>query len=912
MNLWKNVLIASAVSAVFALMYITGIFGPLEDRLYDLFLHFRSNRTHIDSVAFLDVDDAAIAYNGIYPWPRSIPADGLLRLKEYGTRAAIFDIEYIDNGPQGVDILYLNQGLGDDFYRSFTEIDSSVADIFSALRSGRLKLSDLDNYAGSISALIGGERENLYTRAQGVARDNDLYLAQALALLGRSWLTLNLRETPLDGEQAERRPFAEERFSYPVKAAPNAPRGAGFIDILPTLPAFAQAAKGSGFTNIEIDDDGVRRRVYLAQKVGDYWYLQLAFAPLIDYLGRPDIVLEKRKLTIKQAQMPDGTRDIVIPLDAKGRMLLDWPKTDYKDTLDHISFADFSLLAEIESELEKYSRALAAADLDFFIQFDPELIELPFILSDMTKLFDTAYARKNHALENTSTSALTADESFNDYLEYRNLSYALIADLLAPAPATAVQALVPRLSAEFPESAEIIADAAEYIVQLANALEVNLNRWNELTESNDKRLRDKFCIIGRVDTGTTDYGANPFYGKYVNVGTHGVVLDTILCESFIVPVSTWLNALFMLVFIPLFFLASARLSPVTRFTAGISVTVLIIAAIIALLRFAGIFWGPTGIVFAALSAVIIREIISYAGSEKEKSFIRSAFSTYVSDDVVKEIIADPSRLQLGGTKRHMTAIFTDVRGFSGISEKLDPEDLVSLLNRYLSAMSDVVLSEKGTIDKYEGDAIIAFFGAPLDLSDHALRACISAITMKKIETEMNKAIMEQKLSPFPLFTRIGINTGDMVAGNMGTENKMNYTIMGNAVNLAARLEGVNKQYGTAILASEATVLETENHLLTRKLDRVRVVGINEPVRLYELLDTAEHAAEKQKKLVEVFHEALNHFEKRNWENAATGFKEALAIYPDDNPSRIYHKRSVECAGKPPDDSWDGIYNLTSK
>jgi adenylate cyclase len=916
MTRWKNVLVGLAVSLVFALVSITGILSSLEDQLYDLFLHFRPTRTHIDSVVFLDVDDAAVAYNGVYPWPRSIPADGLLRLKEYGTRAAIFDIEYIDNGPQGVDSLYLNQGLGNDFDRSFAEIDSAVTDVFSALKSGRLRLSDIDDYAGSISTLIGDERENLYIRAQGVARENDRYLAQTLALFGRSWLTLNLREFPLDGEQAERRPFSEEHFSYPVIAADGAFRGAGFVDILPTLPMFAQTAKGSGFTNIEIDDDGVRRRVYLAQNVLDHWYLQLAFAPLIDYLGRPDIVLEKRKLTIKQARSPSAAseqkaRDITIPLDAKGRMLLDWPKTDYKDTFDHISFADFSLLDEIEAELEKYSRALAATDLNFFIQFDPDLTDIPFILSDMTELFDAAYTIKNHALENTSEIDV-ANESFDAYLEYRNLSYALMAKMLDPNPSVTVQTLAGTLSAEFPESAEMIQNEADYIAQLVNNLEVNLKRWHELTESNNRMLRDKFCIIGRVDTGTTDYGANPFYGKYVNVGTHGVVLDTILSESFVVPVSTWINALFILIFIPLCVLASARLSPVTRFVAGISVTAIVIGVIILLLRFAGVFWGPAGIVFAMLSAVITREIISYAGSEKEKNFIRSAFSTYVSGDVVKEIIADPSLLQLGGTKRHMTAIFTDVKDFSAISEKLDPEDLVSLLNRYLSAMSDVLLAEKGTIDKYEGDAIIAFFGAPVDLSDHALRACVSAIAMKKIEAELNKTVMEQKLSPSPLFTRIGINTGDMIAGNMGTENKMNYTIMGNAVNIASRLEGVNKQYGTAILASEATVLETGNHLLVRKLDRARVVGIKEPVRLYELLDTAEHASPEQRKLVESFHKALDHFENRSWKKAAAGFKETLAIYPDDQPSKIFRERSMEFNKKPPDDSWDGVYNLTSK
>ena len=227
-------------------------------------------------------------------------------------------------------------------------------------------------------------------------------------------------------------------------------------------------------------------------------------------------------------------------------------------------------------------------------------------------------------------------------------------------------------------------------------------------------------------------------------------------------------------------------------------------------------------------------------------------------------------------------------------------------------MSDVVLEEKGTIDKYVGDAIVAFFGAPLDLPDHALRACVSAIKMRKIEQEMNKEILENNLSPIPLHTRIGVNTGNMVAGNMGTVNKMNYTIMGNAVNLSARLESVNKQYGTWILASETTVRETGDALLYRKLDRVRVVGINEPVRLCELIDMADLASDMDKKFVAVFHQALAFFETRKWKSAVDGFKEALSIRPNDTGSIIYLDRLKQFSVSLPDESWDGVYNLTSK
>lgn len=363
---------------------------------------------------------------------------------------------------------------------------------------------------------------------------------------------------------------------------------------------------------------------------------------------------------------------------------------------------------------------------------------------------------------------------------------------------------------------------------------------------------------------------------------------------------------------PPLFVLSRRLTPLLRVTTGFAVTLALFAASVLLFRFTGVYWGPLGAVLGMIAALITREIVSYAGSEKEKQFIRTAFSTYVSHDIVKEIIADPSRLQLGGTKRRMTAVFTDVKGFSTISEKLDPVDLVSLLNLYLSKMSDIILEQKGTIDKYIGDAIVAFFNAPLDLADHAVHACISAINMKKAEEELNKIIQEQKLSPVPVFTRIGINTGDMVAGNMGTSNKMNYTIMGNAVNLAARLEGVNKQYGTCILASEETLRETGDRFLYRKMDRVRVVGINEPVRLCELIDTAALADEQMKKLARVFHDALALFEKRQWKQAAQGFREILSFKDDDTPSQIYLERSEQFIVRPPEENWDGVYNLTSK
>jgi len=601
-----NAIIGLSAAILFSFLYIVGAFNSLESRLYDFFMRFRANRERIDNVVFLDVDDSAIFFNGVFPWPRSIMAEGLLRLKEYGVGAAIFDIEYIDRGPQGVDSLYLKQGLNNDFNRSLSEINSKAQEIFSALKTGRIGRNDIDHYAGIFLQQVNSLHKDLFTKAQGIARDNDRYLTQAISLSGKSWSTLNLRMKPLDGEQAQRRQVAE-RFAYPVNASENAHKGAGFIDVLPALPAFAQAAKGAGFTNVEVDSDGIRRRIYLTQKIDDCWYLQLSFAPLINYLGNPEIILNKNKLIIKQAHFPDGrVKDIEIPLDHKGRMLLDWPKQNYHDSYSHISFAQFSILDEVEADIEFYSRALANTDIWLFAQFDPSINRAPVILANLKELFDAADKTKASAIEYES------DSFFDDYIKYRNEAYLLLEDLFSQDLGVKVKELAIQLGEKSPKNAEALGIEAEYIEQLFNVIKVNYEQRRDISAENEKMIKDKFCIMGRVDTGTTDIGANPFHGEYINVGTHGVVLDTILSESFIITSGKWSRIIFLLIIIPLFFILTAKQTPVVRASTGFAAALLVFIAAILLFRFTGIYWGALGAVFAMIGAIITREVIAYA------------------------------------------------------------------------------------------------------------------------------------------------------------------------------------------------------------------------------------------------------------------------------------------------------------
>jgi class 3 adenylate cyclase len=323
------------------------------------------------------------------------------------------------------------------------------------------------------------------------------------------------------------------------------------------------------------------------------------------------------------------------------------------------------------------------------------------------------------------------------------------------------------------------------------------------------------------------------------------------------------------------------------------------------------------VVFGILNSLLYRKKVKEIEDAHIKlqyfnNNMRQAFSTYLSEDVVEEIISDPARLQLGGVSRHMTALFSDIKGFTSIAEMLTPNHLVDLLNYYLSTMSDIILEQKGTIDKYQGDSIVSFFGAPLELDDHALRACTAGIMMKRIENEVNKYVLEKGISPSPLLTRIGVNTGDMVVGNMGTQKKMNYTIISNAVNLASRLEGVNKQYGTWILATDSTIHETKGKLLTRRLDRVRVVGINEAVRIHEILELKSDASDALFEQVYLFHKAMDLFEERNWKDAEAAFNQVLKIHPNDGPSKHFAERCQQYIQYPPAADWDGSYQITEK
>jgi len=303
------------------------------------------------------------------------------------------------------------------------------------------------------------------------------------------------------------------------------------------------------------------------------------------------------------------------------------------------------------------------------------------------------------------------------------------------------------------------------------------------------------------------------------------------------------------------------------------------------------------------------QLFRYFTEEKKKRELKSTFSKYVSPAVVDELLKDAENLKLGGRKEHMSVFFSDVRGFTTISEKLPPEELSRVLNLYLTPMTELVFKNKGTLDKYIGDAIMAFFGAPIKGNSHAKDACRCALQNLEKLKELQKEFEAQGLPHIDI--GIGINTGAMSVGNMGSNIVQNYTVMGDSVNLAARLEGINKEYGTRIIISQFTFDEAKEDFTAREIDRVRVKGKLEPVRIFELICEGE-ATDKVAENLKLFAQGYTLYHQKQFGDAQEYFKKAFAVTQNDPVSELYIERCQDYLNSAPPEDWDGVFVMKTK
>jgi adenylate cyclase len=428
-------------------------------------------------------------------------------------------------------------------------------------------------------------------------------------------------------------------------------------------------------------------------------------------------------------------------------------------------------------------------------------------------------------------------------------------------------------------------------------------------------FKDKIVLIGASATGIADMRTPP-YGEidYPGVEVHANVIDNMLHQNFLirgVKQQLWDALLIVLLGLPLG-IWMALVSPRWMWFGAFLFAPLVAVDYWAFLH--GWWLNFTIPALTLTSNVLLVSLYRSLFEEKEKRRVRSAFGQFVSPEVVRRLLVNPQLVE--PKKTDITVMFSDIRGFTTISEKLDAQELALFLNQYLSDMTSIVFAHQGTVDKYIGDAVMAFWGAPYEEPGHATKACSTALKMMDRVREMQKK-WEAEGKPH-LDIGIGLNTGLASVGNMGSALRLGYTALGDAVNLSSRLEGLNKDYGTHILVNETTYTAArDDGFVFRELDLIRVKGKLQPVTIYELIGLAGQPSfygttEEVRSRLELFQTARALYFQRNWADAQRSFQAILDKWPHDGPSRAYWKRCQDYLFDEPPSGWDGVFTMTHK
>ena len=424
-------------------------------------------------------------------------------------------------------------------------------------------------------------------------------------------------------------------------------------------------------------------------------------------------------------------------------------------------------------------------------------------------------------------------------------------------------------------------------------------------------FRDKLVLVGASATGIGDLRTTPFGGPdFPGVEIHANIIDNILSQNLLHRgrKQELVDIVFMLLFgIPL----GLWLAVVQPRWLAFGLLPLIPFAALVYWAFLHNWWLNfiTPALFTLVPNVGLVALFRVLVEEKEKRRVRGAFQQYLNPEVIRLLLDNPE--QINPRKREISVMFTDIRDFTALSEKLDAQVLAHLLNDYLTEMTRIIFRHRGTLDKYIGDAVMAFWGAPFeDREQDAVRCCDAALEMVARLRQLNQAWAAQGLPPVEI--GIGINTGIASVGNMGSALRYGYTAIGDAVNLASRLEGLNKQYETRIILSESTCTALpRNAFVLRGLDYIRVKGKEQPVEIYELLARRDMAADLVE-LVRAFEEGRTAYKRRNWREAAPLFEKILERWPDDGPTRIFLDRVLSYIAEAPAPDWDGVYVMKHK
>jgi len=654
---------------------------------------------------------------------------------------------------------------------------------------------------------------------------NDAVLVKAIRDNKRVFLETLLGEDPVRSagihEYADRERVLAERWGEVTNITGDWQKVRPFFGLDAPLAPYADATQGYGHANFVPDKDQVFRRQPLVAKYSDF----VKKIPLPDL--KPDFKLDPAKFQrIEWTDKEGGHHNIHYPLtqasidkltdEMKASAPMKVVKTDQSGKVTE----GYYVVDEYQDHfLPSITLSLA---VDYFHKklSDLKVVLGEYILIPHPEMFD---------------------EQTSQWVPYRRLISPAVYDANGKVTKPAVTEAVDNIRIPIDDQGKMLINymgppsspsptgPQTFPVRSFYGYAARATGPDPATWPRTRAVANDILMVGAFTKGLSDEKQSP-YGLMNGVEIHANALNTIITDDFLHSVPQWLSIAILAGMVIFVGFMTSRLSTIW----SLVTTVVLVIAYFLFVTFefefaANVFEyvePAIGVIITFITIVVYRVMTE----ERDKARIRNMFGKYVSPSVVDQILDNPP--ELGGIDKELTVFFSDIRGFTTLSESMTPQELVNHLNVYLTAMTDIIMEGEGTLDKYEGDAIMCFWGAPIPQEDHALRACRCALRQLLALEKLNESWPEEKR----LQIGIGINSGIMTVGNMGSLGRMDYTIMGDSVNLGARLEGTNKQYGTHVIISENTYGLVQDHVIVRELDNIRVKGKNKPVLIYELLD----------------------------------------------------------------------------
>lgn len=830
--------------------------------------------TTTPQITVIEIDDLALENFGRWPWQWRHVADVIESLAELDARLVALDITY---GHQPDPVLPPGTAAG-----QLATAEDQVQPLAAALAAPQKTVL---TYPVAANAGQGADARRRLERKLALLCDREGLsppqardqVAAQLAADQPADEQSQLALLKLADQWLQRRDALMQLGLVPVDGA--IPRHLPLIErVDPPLVALQRAASGSGFANAQPDADGTIRRIPLVMALDrDRLLPQLALEIAMQAIGWDDYRLSwhngGRTLRISS---PTAARSIDVPLDDCGNLVINWsPLHDETDDKARAAAAPIRRLSV--RKLREYALLRQYDQL-----YDRTMNQFAVHWIDL--------GRQRSLWLSARALSLPAGPIYRMAMESQII---MVEEKLAMEALTLVSR--PRRDDIAQPLYDQIAQGVAFIIDHQENAHSYRRRLARLAAELRPLVTDRVCIIGMTATSLApDLKPTPIHPMLPGVYAHANIVSNLLRGNFVrQPTRGEIALMTVAVGLAVTLLAGALGGVRSLMAAIVAMVAYYLIALTIFSRFSLLM--PLSAPWTAALASLIgvtswRELTE----GRRRRWITGVFKRYTSDQLVDALVENPADLVLGGQRRVMTVYFSDIAGFTGISERLDPATLVSFLQTYLEIATDRLLEQGGTLDKYQGDGIVAFFGAPLPLADHAARCLRAAHAHLRALPQLNRQLRDLGLLPdnLDLRVRIGISTGSMIVGNIGSARRFEYTVIGDAVNIGSRIEGANRFFGTTVLLSDDTrrqALETagEDEFLLRRIGPVRFVGKNEPVIIHQLLDKDEPDAARG---LDIYDEGVALFEQGRDQQAREKFMRLLDVRPGDGPALAHLQR----------------------